>query len=108
MADDRTTTVQQLKEKVAEFVAERKWEPYHSPRNLAGSVSIEAAELLEIFQWEDIATADAMSNRHLMDRIRDEAADIVIYILSLANSLDMDLSDAIERKIGENRKKYPA
>lgn len=105
--DDKGTTVGQLKDRVAEFISERKWEPYHSPKNLAGSICIEAAELLEIFQWEEVDSDHARSNKHLMAQMADEVADIMIYILSLANSLDMDLSGAIERKLEKNKDKYP-
>jgi NTP pyrophosphatase (non-canonical NTP hydrolase) len=104
---DEDTTIKELKDKVAAFVADRRWEPYHSPRNLAGSICIEAAELLEIFQWEEVAKEDARTNAQLMTRISDEAADVMIYIISLANALDMDLSEAIARKISSNAKKYP-
>ena len=104
---DESTTIKELKDQVETFVADRNWGPYHSPRNLAGSISIEAAELLEVFQWEDIAKEDARTNKHLMARIRDEAADVLIYVISLANSLDIDLSEAVAQKIRHNAKKYP-
>jgi NTP pyrophosphatase (non-canonical NTP hydrolase) len=105
MADGRTT-VKELKDIVEKFVHERKWEPYHRPKNLAVSISIEAAELLEIFQWEDLDPADTKLNKRLMSEIKDEAADIMIYLLSLANSLQFDLSDAVARKMESNRKRF--
>jgi len=107
MADTKTT-VKDLRELVEQFVHERHWEPYHQPKNLAASISIEAAELLELFQWEDLDKADVRSNKLLMSRIKDEAADIMVYILSLSNSLQFDLSDAIAKKMVANKKKYKA
>jgi dCTP diphosphatase len=103
---DNKTTVKGLKDIVEKFVHERKWEPYHSPKNLAASISIEAAELLEIFQWEDLDTGDTKVNKRLMSDIKDEAADIMIYLLSLANSLQFDLSDAVAKKMESNRKRF--
>jgi dCTP diphosphatase len=106
MADD-STSIRELRTLVAGFIAERKWEPYHSPKNLAGSISIEAAELLELFQWEEVSSEDARTNKHLMARIREEVADIMVYIISMANALDMDLSEAVATKVESNRKKFP-
>ena len=103
---DRKTTVKDLRDIVAQFNRERKWEPYHSPKNLAGSISIEAAELLELFQWEDIDKEDARTNRRLMSDIKNEAADIMVYLLALSNALDFDLSEAVARKMESNRKKF--
>jgi dCTP diphosphatase len=105
---DAKTTVKDLKNLVEKFVHERKWEPYHQPKNLAASISIEAAELLEIFQWEDLDKADVRTNKLLMSQIKDEAADIMVYILALSNSLQFDLSDAIAKKMEANKKKYKA
>lgn len=105
---DNATTVKDLKEMVAKFIHERKWEPYHQPKNLAASISIEAAELLEIFQWEDIETADAKINKHLMAQIKGEAADIMIYLLSLSNALQFDISEAVNKKVELNKKRFKA
>lgn len=105
---DGKTTVKALRDIVAGFVHERKWEPYHQPKNLAASISIEAAELLEIFQWEDIDKADAKINKHLMAQIKDEAADIMIYLLSLSNALQFDLSEAVAKKVELNKKRFKA
>ena len=105
---DARTTMKALRDMVAGFVHERKWEPYHQPKNLAASISIEAAELLELFQWEDLDMADVRTNKRLMAEIKDEAADIMVYLLSLANSLQFDLSDAVAKKMESNRKKYKA
>lgn len=105
---DNTTTVLELREKVAEFVSERKWEKFHTPKNLAESICIEAAELLEIFQWieseESRGYAQLEKNK---DRVCEELADIMIYSLSVANSINIDLSESVIRKIKQNTEKYP-
>ena len=103
---DGNTTVKDLRDMVGEFIHARKWEPYHQPKNLAASISIEAAELLEIFQWEDIDKADARINKHLMAQIKDEAADIMIYLLSLSNALQFDISEAVAKKVETNKKRF--
>lgn len=107
--DDRTTAVAELRELIARFVAERDWEQFHSPKNLAMSLAIEAAELMEHFQWIDIAESrQVVDNPSKMQAIRDEMADVVAYTLALANALDIDISDAVGRKMVKNAEKYPA
>jgi dCTP diphosphatase len=106
---DATTTVAALKEKMRRFVAERAWEPYHSPKNLAMALAVEAAELLEHFLW-----VDAEGSRTFVrdpDRraaIADELADVAGQVLNLCNVLGIDLSDAVEAKMAKNAVKYPA
>ena len=98
---DKNTNISELKEKVAEFIRERDWEQFHNPKDLAVSISIEAAELLEQFQWKT-----EQENQDLQE-IKDEIADILIYSMSLANRLDIDLSQAVTEKLEKNREKYP-
>lgn len=92
-----------LKEKVTKFRDERDWKKYHNPKDLSISISIEAAELLELFQWKDLETYD-------MDKeeLREEMADIFIYLLSLADITDIDLGKAVIDKMEKNEKRYPA
>jgi NTP pyrophosphatase (non-canonical NTP hydrolase) len=104
---DKSTTLSDLKSMVEQFISERKWEPYHEPKNLAASISIEAAELLELFQWEDPGKNNVATNKQLMKRVKDEVADVMIYVLSMACTLDFDLSTAVSDKISRNREKYP-
>lgn len=107
--DDRTTTVQALKEAVAEFIAERCWERFHDPKNLSMSIAIEAAELMEHFQWlrtDELAAVREDAGE--MDRIRDEVADVLCYLLSFATRMGIDLSTALRDKLARNREKYPA
>lgn len=105
---DENTSISFLKEQVAEFVHDRDWEQFHNPKDLAVSISIEAAELLERFQWK----SEEEINELIRDdegfrEIKEEVADIFIYLLSLANKLDLDLSQAVMEKLEKNRKKYP-
>jgi len=106
---DATTTVAELRQLVADFVAERDWSQFHSPKNVSMALAIEAAELMEHFQW---LTTDA--SRRLVDEpeklaaIGEEIADVVGYSFALANELGIDLSSAIRAKMAKNAVKYPA
>lgn len=84
--------------KLIKFRDERDWKQFHSPENLAKSISIESAELLELFQW---------SNNANVEDLKDEMADIYIYLLLLAENLDIDLNDIANKKIEKNIQKYP-
>jgi NTP pyrophosphatase (non-canonical NTP hydrolase) len=107
--NDHETTIKALRERVEQFVACRDWHQFHTPKNLAMSLAIEAAELMEHFQWltpeQSRAAADDPAK---IARIADELADVLCYALALANELDLDLSSAFERKMGKNEQKYPA
>jgi len=105
---DKKTLVVDLKHAVESFVHERNWEKYHNPKDLAEAICIEAAELLELFQWT--AAEEASSWRNVpskLKRIREELADIFIYCLSMANVMDIDIMEAVASKIKQNEKKYP-
>jgi dCTP diphosphatase len=98
-----------LQRLVADFIRQRDWEQFHSPKNLAMSISIEAAELMEIFQWLDAAQADRVGqDPELRARVEEEIADVFAYMLSLANRLDIDLGEALVKKMERNAVKYPA
>lgn len=106
MADD-LVRIEQLKEKLRDFVDERNWNKYHHPKELAISIAIEAAELLEIFQWDEKADIqDIKTDAETMNKIKEEIADVMMYILCLANQLDIDLSEAVLTKLEKNRTKY--
>lgn len=105
--DDGSCTLSYLKDEVRRFISERAWERYHTPKNIAESIVIEACELLELFQWLNDDEALEYSYRNV-DRVGEELADVIIYCLSLANVLNIDLSSAILRKLEMNRRKYPA
>jgi dCTP diphosphatase len=106
---DETTTLADLRREVDAFVAARDWHQFHNGKDLAISIAIEAAELLEEFQWHDAAqVAEARDNPAAQERIRQELADVLIYCLSLSNALGIDLSEAIQEKLAISGRKYPA
>ena len=109
MPSDEDTTVAELRRLIAEFIRERDWDQFHDPKNLAVSLAIEASELLEHFQWvaTDQSLAHALEPERLA-HIREEMADVLIYLVSLADKLSVDLVRAALEKVETNRKKYPA
>lgn len=97
-----------VSQQLRDFSAERDWDKHHAPRNLAASVSIEAAELLELFQWENGSEPwdeNRVGEKH--QRIREELADVLIYAIRLADLAGVDIPQAIEDKIARNAVKYP-
>lgn len=106
---DENTTVAQLRARMASFVADRQWELFHNPKNLAMSLAIETAELMEHFQWLTLEQAQAYANEEAnREAIADELADCLSYVLALANALEMDLSEELRRKMIKNERKYPS
>lgn len=103
---DETTAIAALRARVADFVVEREWRMYHNPKDLAIALSVEASELLELFQWKRPEEIDVMEPRQ-RTAIEDELADVFIYTLHLANAIGCDLSDVTLRKIAKNAEKYP-
>lgn len=95
-----------LTQRIVEFRDARDWKQFHSPRNLAASISIESAELLEIFQWSSDATLADDVREHRPD-IERELADIAIYAVLMAHETGVDLEAAINAKLAENDAKYP-
>jgi NTP pyrophosphatase (non-canonical NTP hydrolase) len=95
--------VEKVLEEILSFRKERDWEQFHNPKDLVISLSLEASELLENFQWKD--SQEALKEN--MDNIKDELADVLIYSLMLANDLDLDVSEIILNKVQKNAKKYP-
>lgn len=95
-----------LKIALREFAAERDWEQFHSPKNLAAALSVEAAEILEHFQWlgEDESRNLLPAKR---DEVADELSDVLLYLVRLADKLDIDLHQAAELKLVKNAAKYP-
>ncbi|MDX1963305.1 MAG: nucleotide pyrophosphohydrolase [Pirellulales bacterium] len=105
---DNTTTIADLRALMRAFVAERQWEKFHSPKNLVMSIAIEAAELMEHFQWVEVAESRAVKEQpaKLAD-IGEEVADVLAYVLALANALELDLSETLRKKMLKNAVKYP-
>ncbi|QTR54885.1 nucleotide pyrophosphohydrolase [Thiothrix unzii] len=87
-----------------DFRAERDWQQFHTPRNLAISLALEAGEVLELFQWED-RQGDALHK--VLPALRDEVADVAVYLTYLCHDLGIDLDAAIRSKMLKNREKYP-
>ncbi len=106
---DNTTTIKEMLDRMADFVAERDWEQYHSPKNLAMGLAIETGELLEHFQWIDSAESyKTVENAEQFQLIKEEVADCLSYILAIAGVMGIDLSDAYFEKMKKNAIKYPA
>ena len=105
---DEETTIEELKKLVAKFRDERNWKKYHNPKDLAVSISIEAAELLEKFQWKsNEETEEMLKNKEKLEKISEELADIIDYCLSFSDVTGIDISGVVKKKIEENKKKYP-
>ena len=96
--------MEKVMRKVLEFRDERNWGQYHNEKDLAIYISLEANELLENFQWRDSEEAVAES----IDNIKEEMADVFIYLLQLADKLDIDLEEEALKKLKKNAIKYPA
>jgi len=103
---DSNTTIQELKNIVAAFIDEREWSQFHSPKNLSMLIAIEAAELMEKFQWCDTAQSyrDAKINK---DEVEQELADVIIAALCLSRAANIDIAGALERKMQINACNYP-
>ncbi|MFC8825959.1 nucleotide pyrophosphohydrolase [Streptomyces sp. NPDC057137] len=100
--------VQGLQRRLVEFAAAREWEPYHTPKNLAAALSVEASELLEIFQWltpeQSARVMEAPGSAH---RVRDEVADVLAYLLQFCDVLGIDALTALSEKIDRNELRFP-
>ena len=92
--------------RIRQFRDERDWKRFHNPKDLAASISIEAAELLELFQWQSAEESAryAVANR---ERVSEEIADVAIYLIELADITGIDLAQAIDAKLVKNAMKYP-
>jgi dCTP diphosphatase len=105
---DERTTLGTLKQEVELFVAEREWKQFHSPKNLAMAIGVEAGELMDLFRWRTEADSKrSMKQNSFRQAAVDELADVVICALSFANRAGIDISEAVKRKIGKNAQKYP-
>jgi dCTP diphosphatase len=104
MSEDR---IAELQRRLAAFAAARDWDQFHSPKNLAMALSVEASELLEEFQWLTEQQSGSLDAER-RERVRLEMADVLIYLLRLAAKLDVDLLRAAHDKLALNEQKYPA
>ena len=106
---DSTTTLAELRKRIGDFVADRDWSQFHSPKNLAMSIAIEAAELMEHFQWiSPEAAREVAENEERLAAVAAELADVFAYTLAMANELGIDLTTALRNKVAKNERKYPA
>ena len=97
-----------LRRRLAEFAAARNWQPYHTPKNLAAALSVEASELVEIFQWlTPEESARVMTDPDTAHRVRDEVADVLAYLLQFCEVLDVDPLAALAAKIERNELRFP-
>lgn len=102
----KTDKMKKLQTKLAQFVRERNWEQFHSPKNLVMALSVETAELVEIFQWmegTESGTVDTVTRKH----IEEEVGDVMIYLTMLASKFELDPIEAAHKKMKLNAKKYP-
>ena len=105
-SESRVDSLQELRDALRAFAAARDWDQFHSPKNLAMAVSVEAGELLENFQW----TAEAQSAALPPDtaaKVEEEIADVLLYLVRLADKLEIDLLRAARRKMALNAERYP-
>ncbi|NWF29799.1 nucleotide pyrophosphohydrolase [Streptomyces sp. PKU-EA00015] len=109
MTRDDGLDVAGLQRRLAEFAAARDWQPYHTPKNLAVALSVESAELVEIFQWlTPEQSARVMEEEDTADRVRDEVADVLAYLLQFCEVLGIDVLQALSDKIDRNERRFPA
>ena len=108
MTSDETTRIIELKKRIQKFVDDRDWTKYHNPKDLAISIAIEASELMELFQWvKEDELKKILDDPSKLTRLEEELADIMIYCLSLANVINMDVTQAVTKKVSKNEEKYP-
>ncbi len=98
----------EIRKRLADFAEVRNWDHFHTPKNLSMALAVEAAELLDIFQWlTDEQSKEIVSNDREMALIREEMADVMIYLVRLADKLNVDIEEAVLAKIERNGEKYP-
>ncbi len=102
-----TSSIAQLQQQLREFAAARDWDQFHSPKNLSMALIAEAAELVEHFQWLTEAQSQALPEKKRAE-VEMELADIFVYLLRIADKLNVDLLDAAHKKLKLNAEKYPA
>ena len=96
----------EIQNKLEKFAIERDWEQFHTPKNLSMALSVEASELVEIFQW--LRAEESISpDKKQIDAIKSEVADIAMYLLRFCSILEIDIEEAIESKLEKNAEKYP-
>jgi len=105
---DALTTVHDLRELVRTFVDARDWQQFHAPKNLSMALAIEAAELMEHFQWVTVDASRDLQTAEKRTAVSEELADVLCYALAIANELNIDVASAMRDKMKKNEIKYPA
>ena len=103
---DENTKVSFFKKEVQNFVQERNWTKYHTPKNLVQAINCEAGELSQLLLFNNYTKETILSKKDLVNNISDEIADVFVYLISLINRLDLDLTNIFQQKMKKNRAKY--
>jgi len=98
--------IKSIQQQLADFADDRDWDQFHNPKNLAMALSVEASELVEIFQWLTAKQSEAIMQSDEATHVEEEMADILIYLLRMADKLNIDLDSAVSAKIIKNSKKH--
>ncbi len=107
IASNKGRPLEELVHKLRAFAKKRDWEKYHSPKNLAMALSVEVAEIVELFQWMTEKQSRKL-NKEKIEELKEEIGDVMIYLTKLADKFGIDVIDAAEKKLRINEKKYPA
>jgi len=101
------TSIESVQQYLRDFARDRDWDKFHAPKNLAMALAVESAELMELFQWLSESESAALDAEKL-GAVREEMADVFLYLLRMADVLNIDLMAAAEHKAGRNEQRYPA
>ena len=104
---NRNMNIEEIQARLDKFAKDRDWDQFHNPKNLSMALSVEVAELVEIFQWSNSDGLNEIKDLDTRRKIEEEIADIFIYLLMISRKLNLDLSQIINKKIEKNEKKYP-
>ena len=99
--------IKNIQKQLSDFADERDWDQFHNPKNLAMALSVEASELVEIFQWLTPEQAESIMESSEHEHVKEEMADIMIYLIRMADKLNVDLEESVTDKIVKNSKKHP-
>ena len=105
--DEADSGLNDALKRINNFASEREWGQFHTPKNIASSISIEAAELLECFQWENPSISEVLGNEVLLNSVEEEVADVLIYALRMCSILSMNVNETVNKKLVKNGEKYP-
>jgi NTP pyrophosphatase (non-canonical NTP hydrolase) len=105
---DTNTSIAQLRDEVHQFVQDRNWGKYHTPKNLGMSIAIETAEIMEHFQWHSSeGSLELIKEPEIKQLVSDELADVLVYCFAMANQAEIDISSAVRSKMARNQERFP-